>query len=176
MAAPQKQMWGHRPQHSHTQLNNNYTGLHTYWSNELSAWYARSLAHHINNLTYLYQQWIKGSSLTGTTGLPCHYQPRTNTLYGLPNSSLGKPPWGSFWVIVTDLIGHHDLSEMIYPNPAWLPTQNSGIHWVDRLNSWLIGSYMVITTLHTPSISPRGLHMLFLTRKDRYHTCFSCYH
>ena len=54
MAAPQKHMWGHRPQHSHTQLNNNFTGPHTYWSNEPSAWYAGSWAHHINNITYLY--------------------------------------------------------------------------------------------------------------------------
>ena len=30
MAASQKQMWGHKPQHSHTKLNNNYTGfIHT---------------------------------------------------------------------------------------------------------------------------------------------------
>ena len=36
MAAPQKQMWGHRPQHSQIQLNNNYTGfIHTEAMNHL---------------------------------------------------------------------------------------------------------------------------------------------
>ena len=54
MEAPQKQIWGHRPQHSHIHLNNNYTGFHTYQSIEPSAWYAGLWAHHINNLTYLY--------------------------------------------------------------------------------------------------------------------------
>ena len=72
MAALQKQMWRCRPQHSHYQLNNNYTGPHTYWSNELSAWYAGSQAHHFSNLTYLHYKWVNDSMLTGTTALPCH--------------------------------------------------------------------------------------------------------
>ena len=57
-----------------------------------------------------------------------------------------------FQVIVTGLLGHCDLSE-INPDPDWLASQNcGGIHLVDRLNPQLIGSYMVMTTLHTPSI------------------------
>ena len=30
MAVPQKQMWEHRLQHGHNQLNNKYAGIHTY--------------------------------------------------------------------------------------------------------------------------------------------------
>ena len=94
MAALQKQMWGHRPQHSPTQLNNNYTGLYTYWSNEPSAWYARSWSYHINKFTYLYQQWVNGSLLKGTTTLPCHLItsicPEQMHFMDYKNTSLGK--------------------------------------------------------------------------------------
>ena len=98
-----------------------------------------------------------------------NYQPRT-THCGLPKFIMGKShPEVVFWVIVASLTGHHDLSEMINPNPAWLAPQNHGIHLVDRLNSQLIGSYMAMATLHTPSIPPWGLHILIFTMKDRYH-------
>ena len=100
MAAVQKQMWGHRPEHSHTQLINSYTGLYTFWSNELSAWYARSWAHHIYNLTFLYQQWINGGLLTWTTALPCHListiTQNKHTLWITKVNHRQKPPSGGF--------------------------------------------------------------------------------
>ena len=73
----------------------------------------------------------------------------------------------------------------INPNQTCLTPQNcGGIHLVGRLNSQVMRSYMVMTTLHTPSIPPQGLHMLFFTGKDSYqalllllsltvHTCLS---
>ena len=38
----------------------------------------------------------------------------------------GKATLRQFFVIVTGLTGQCDLSEMINPDPAWLPPQNNG--------------------------------------------------
>ena len=74
-----------------------------------------------------------------------------------------------FWVIVTGLTGHHGLSE-IKPDPTCLAPQTcGGINLVDRIHLQLIRSYMAMATLHIISIPPQGLHVLFFTRKDRYH-------
>ena len=105
-----------------------------------------------------------------TMPLDHNYQPGTTHFMGNPKLIMGE---GTLrWFLksqMTGLTGHHDLSE-INPNPTCLAPQNSGrIHLIGRLNSQLIGSYMVMTTLYTPSIPPQGLHMLFFTRKDRYH-------
>ena len=50
--------WRHRAQDSHTQLDNNHAGLHTYWSYKQSAWHARLQSH---QLTYLLTCTISGS-------------------------------------------------------------------------------------------------------------------
>ena len=104
-------------------------------------------------------QWQLANRNNCTTMLLNHnYEPGTNTLYESQNSSLGEATLRQiFQVTVTSLKGYHDLSEWTIPNPHWLPTQNSDIHWVDRLNSWLIGSYVMMTILHTPSIPALGI-------------------
>ena len=81
-------------------------------------------------------------------------------------------PEAFFHVTVTGLTGHHDLSEWTTPTQRDFPLKTVASIWVDRLNSWLIGSYMGTTTLHTPSIPTQGLLMLYFTRKDRYHHLF----
>ena len=123
-------------------------------------------------------QWQLADRNNGTTmPLDRNFQPGTTHFMDNPKLIMGERHLEAVsQVTVTSLTGHHDLSE-ISPDPTCLAPQNSGgIHLVDRLNSQLFGSYMVMTTLHTPFILPWGLHMLFFTRKDRYHLCFSCYH
>ena len=56
---------------------------------------------------------------------------------------------------------------MINPTQRGFPTQNQGIHWVNRLNTKPTGLCTVMTTLHAPSIPPWGIYQLSLTRKDR---------
>ena len=126
MAVPQKQMWGHRPQHSHNQLNNNYAGLHTYWSNQLSAWYVGSWAHH---LTHILTCTISGSMAAYCTmPLDHNYQPETNTLYGSQNSSLGlaslrwffRSQWPVSQVIVT-LVSEQPWPRRASHSKQWHP-------------------------------------------------------
>ena len=64
-------------------------------------------------------------------------------------------------VIVTLVwVNNHTLSGFL--------TQNMAFICFNRLNSRSIGSCMVMTTLHTCSIPPQGLHMLSFARKDWY--------
>ena len=73
-------------------------------------------------------------------------------------------------------LSHSDLPSKVIvtlmwvnnPTPGGLPTQNSGIHWINRLNSKPIRFYTATTTLHTSFIPSGGMHQLSLTRKDRY--------
>ena len=122
MAVPQKQMWRHRPQHSHTQLNNNHAGLHTYRSNEPSAWHVRSWAH---QLTYILTCTISGS-MAVCWQEQLHYHHATwsqlsvqnNTLYGLPKLIMGERHLEVVsWVIVTSLTGDCNLGwDQPWPN------------------------------------------------------------
>ena len=184
MAGPQKQMCGHWPEHSHHHLNNNYTGPHSYWSNELSARYAGSQAHHINNFTYLYYQRVNGSLLTGTTALPCHvittisqeqtqFNAYQNYCYE-ESHCLGHSDLNEMWELWVTVTGHSQVIVTLAwankPTFSGFLTQNLAFIWFDRLNSMPIGSCTVMATLHTSSIPPWGLHILFFTRKDRYHT------
>ena len=56
------------------------------------------------------------------------------------------------------------------PTLSGFTTQNLAFIWFSKLNPRPIVSCMVMTTLHTSSIPPWKLYMLFFTRKDRYHT------
>ena len=182
MSAPQKQMWGHRPQHSHHHLNNNYAGPHTYWSNEPFAWYAASWAHHINNLSYLYYQWVSGSLLKWTAALPCHLIKTVSLEQTHFNAYQGYHHEESY------CFGHIDLNEMcklqvtvtghsqVIVTSAWannptlldFPTQNLAFIQFNRWDLRATGSCMVMSTIHTFSIPPWGLHIYFFIRKDRY--------
>ena len=75
------------------------------------------------------------------------------------------------WVTVT---GHSQVIVTLVwannPTFSGFLTQNLALIWFNRLKSRAIGSCMATTTLHTSSIPLWGLHMLFFTRKDRYHT------
>ena len=149
IAVPQKQMWEHSPQHSHTQLNNNYAGLHTYWSNEQSAWYAGSWAQHLTHIitAQSVDQWQLADRNNCTTmPLDHNYQPGTNTLYGPQNSLLGEASlrqfFESWWPASQDimtLVSEQPWPRRVSHSKYWHPLgwqTKFMAHWVIHGNDF----------------------------------------
>ena len=171
--------WRPRPQHSHTKLNNNHAGLHTYWSYYPSAWHARSQAH---QLTYLLTCIISGS-MAACWQEQLHYHAtksqlsaQNSILYGLNTKlPLGKGTlrqfleslWPAIQVIVT-LVWYNPNPTCLAPQKMWHP-----FGWQTKFTTHHVihGDGHPTHTLH-----PAQGHASVLCRKDRYHFSFSCYH
>ena len=181
MAALQKQMWGHRPQHSHTQLDNNYTGPHTYWSNEPSAWHAVSWGSPYQQ-SYLpvltVGQWQLADSNNCTTMQFNHnYQPGTNTLYGPQISSIGEATLRQFfesqWLasqVIMTLVSEQSQPRRASHSKQWHPLGQQTkftAHWVIHGNDH---------PTHTLHPDPRDCICSSSPGKTGSTTCFSFYH
>ena len=89
MAAPQKQMWGHRPQHSHIQLNNHLPGM---------------LDHGLTILTILLTCTNSGS-IAACWREQLHYHATQSQISAWNKHTVWitkihhgeKPPWGGFF-------------------------------------------------------------------------------
>ena len=99
-----------------------------------------------------------------------------STLYGL-NTRLWQGKGTLRWFLESMWPATQVITTLLWynPNPTCLAPKKCGIHLVGRLNSQLIRSYMVMTTLHTSSMPPGGMLHFFTGRTGTNH-CFSCYH
>ena len=154
-------MWRSQPLYIHTQASL-YWNLHITEANELSAWNGRSWAHHLIYLLTCITSGTMAVSLTGTASLTMPTKSQLTAWNNTPDElntrlSLRKGTLRCFFELQWPAThwGHHDLKmSENYPDPTCLAPQKM---WHLQTNSWLIGSLMATTTLHTPSIPPWGM-------------------
>ena len=161
-------MWRSRPLHIHAQVSL-YWNVHITEANDPSAWNDILQAHQLICLLTCITSGTMAVSLTGTASLTMPTKSQLTARNNTPDElntrlSLGK---GTLrWFFESQWLathwGHCDLkvSEK-YPNSTCLTPQKM---WHSQTNSWLIGSLMATTTLHTSSIPPWGM-LWFSTRR-----------
>ena len=156
-----KAMWRSWPLHIHAQASL-YWNSHITEANEPSAWNDRLQAHQLICLLTCITSGTMAVSLTGTASITMPTKSQLTAWNNTPDElktrlSLGKGTlrwfFESQWPVTHQ--DHCDLKvSENYPNPTCLAPQKCGIC---RLSSWLIGSLMATTTLHTSSIPPWGM-------------------